>query len=169
MGAVDASGGSNAAAEEEDTDDDDDDEKGPDIEEDPVVRERRLKAERRDARKRKFDEKRRARKTAKLARGWVTDNGEVPEEGAGAVRKRAPIVPNATAKKCKEWGSNPLKWVDEDEGIKKGGGDSDSDSDEVGDGLPPITGPSLLDAPDEEAGTLLNDRNDTDDFWATGF
>ena len=169
VGAVDASGGSNAAAKEEDNDDDDDNEKGPDIEEDPVVRERRLKAERRDARKRKFDEKRRARKTAKLARGWVTDNGEVPEEGAGAVRKRAPIVPNATAKKCKEWGSNPLKWVDEDEGIKKGGGDSDSDSDEVGDGLPPITGPSLLDAPDEEAGTLLNDRNDTDDFWATGF
>ena len=54
VGAVYASGGSNAAAEEEDTDDDDD-EKGPDIEEDPVVRERRLKAERRDARKRKFD------------------------------------------------------------------------------------------------------------------
>ena len=52
---------------------------------------------------------------------------------------------------------------------KKGGGDDDSESDDVGDGLPPITGPSLLEAPDEEAGTLLNDRDDTDDFWATGF
>lgn len=63
-----------------------------------------------------------------------------------------------------------MKWVDEDEGLKKkGGGDDDSESDDVGDGLPPITGPSLLDAPDEEAGTLLNDRDDTDDFWATGF
>ena len=27
----------------------------------------------------------------------------------------------------------------------------------------------FYDAPDEEAGTLLNDRDDTDDFWATGF
>ena len=180
-GAATANGSSNAVTKEKDADNRDDDrsdgeegEKDPDIEEDPVVRERRLKAERRDARKRKFEEKRRARKAAKLARGWVTDNGEVPEDGPGAGRKRpapaGPIVPTETAKKRKEWGSNPLKWVDEDEGLKKkGGGDDDSESDDVGDGLPPITGPSLLDAPDEEAGTLLNDRDDTDDFWATGF
>ena len=53
---------------------------------------------------------------------------------------------------------------------EEGGGDDDSESDDVGPTrLPPITGPSLLDALDEEAGTLLNDRDDTDDFWATGF
>ena len=73
-------------------------------------------------------------------------------------------------------GGNPLKWVDEDEGVKrkksekKGReGSSDDEEDPHDDGLPPITGPSVLDAPEEDAEKLLNRRDGDDDFWGHGF
>ena len=79
-------------------------------------------------------------------------------------------------KRRKEWGGNPLKWVDEDEGVKrkksekKGReGSSDDEEDPHDDGLPPITGPSVLDAPEEDAEKLLNRRDGDDDFWGHGF
>ena len=156
-----------ATAKEEDDDDADEE---VDTEEDPLVRERRLKAQRRDARRQKFEERRRARKAAKLARPWVTGNGGEPE-GAKETKRSAPepLPMNNTTKKRKEWNGNPMKWIDEDEGVKgkKRGQDSDSDDDdEEDDGLQKITGPSILEADDEDLKRQLNSRNDNDDFWA---
>ena len=95
--------------------------------------------------------------------------------GKGKHGEEKPPV-SETQKKRKEWGGNPLKWVDEDEGVKKkksekkgGAESSDDEEDPYDDGLPPITGPSVLDAPEEVAGKLLNDRDGDDDFWGHGF
>ena len=141
--------------------DDADDEDREPVEEDPIVRERRLKAERRDARRAKFEEKRRARKAARMSRPWVA--GVAGPSDAGAQRAGGEKPPSSeTRKRRKEWGGNPLKWVDEDEGVKrkksekKGReGSSDDEEDPHDDGLPPITGPSVLDAPEEDAEKLL--------------
>ena len=66
-------------------------------------------------------------------------------------RGEAAIVRDA--EETKRMGGNPLKWVDEDEGVKrkkiekKGREDSSDDEEDLhDDGLPPITGPSVLDA-----------------------
>ena len=155
--------------------DDADDEDREPVEEDPIVRERRLKAERRDARRAKFEEKRRARKAARMSRPWVA--GDAGPSDAGAQRAGGEKPPSSeTRKRRKEWGGNPLKWVDEDEGVKrkksekKGReGSSDDEEDPHDDGLPPITGPSVLDAPEEDAEKLLNRRDGDDDFWGHGF
>ena len=40
-----------------------------------------------------------------------------------------------------------------------------SQNDPYDDGLPPITGPSVFDADEREAKTLLNAKDDGDDFW----
>jgi hypothetical protein len=91
-------------------------------------------------------------------------------------RALAPATLSKQAEKRKEWGSNPLKWIDDDEGMGKRRGkdaasddDDEEDEDDEYDGPPPITGPSLMDADDEEAKPLLNFRHDRDDFWASGF
>jgi pentatricopeptide repeat protein len=174
-----------ASAEEKETEEE---EEEVVVEEHPGVKERRLKAQRKDARREKFEVKRRERKAAKLSRPWVTGDGD--GDGAeGAARTRgtkrlagvlaralAPATLSKQAEKRKEWGSNPLKWIDDDEGMGKRRGkdaasddDDEEDEDDEYDGPPPITGPSLMDADDEEAKPLLNFRHDRDDFWASGF
>jgi pentatricopeptide repeat protein len=139
----------------------------PPAEEDPATRERHLKAERRDARRERFEEKRRARKAAKNARPWTSDDA-----GPSVSKKpktKAATPGEATAKR-KEWGGNPLAWVDEDEGVKrrkkgKAVESSDDEDDPNDDGLPPITGPSVFEAEEAEATTLINTDDGKDDFW----
>ena len=138
----------------------------PPAEEDPATRERRLKAERRDARREKFEAKRRARKAARNARPWMSGE-DAP--GAGAKPKAKAKDDPATRAKRKEWGGNPLEWVDDDEGVKqrkRGRAESSEDEDDpYDDGIPPITGASVFDADEAEVKTLLNAKDDGDDFW----
>jgi pentatricopeptide repeat protein len=140
----------------------------PPAEEDPATRERRLKAERRDARREKFEAKRRARKAARNARPWMSGE-DAPGEDAGAKPKARAKDDAATRAKRKEWGGNPLEWVDDDEGVKRRkrgqAESSENEDDPYDDGLPPITGPSVFDADEREAKTLLNAKDDGDDFW----
>ena len=83
------------------------------------MRERRLKAERRDARRAKFEEKRRARKAARMSRPWVARDAAPSDAGARRAGGEKPPS-SETRKRRKEWGGgNPLKWVDEDEGVKE--------------------------------------------------
>ena len=138
----------------------------PPAEEDPATRERRLKAERRDARREKFEAKRRARKAARNARPWTSG---VDASGAGAEPK-AKAKDDAVARaKRKEWGGNPLEWVDDDEGVKRRkrgrAQSSENEDDPYDDGLPPIAGASVFDADDTEVNALLNAKEDRDDFW----
>ena len=138
----------------------------PPAEEDPATRERRLKAERRDARREKFEAKRRARKAARNARPWMSGE-DAP--GVGAKPKAKAKDDPATRAKRKEWGGNPLEWVDDDEGVKRrkrGRAESSEDEDDpYDDGIPPITGASVFDADEAEVKTLLNAKDDGDDFW----
>jgi hypothetical protein len=89
--------------------------------------------------------------------------------GAGAKPKAKAKDDPATRAKRKEWGGNPLEWVDDDEGVKqrkRGRAESSEDEDDpYDDGIPPITGASVFDADEAEVKTLLNAKDDGDDFW----
>ena len=113
-----------------------------------------------------FEAKRRARKAARNARPWMSGE-DAP--GAGAKPKAKAKDDPATRAKRKEWGGNPLEWVDDDEGVKqrkRGRAESSEDEDDpYDDGIPPITGASVFDADETEVKTLLNTKDDGDDFW----
>ena len=139
----------------------------PSAEEDPATRERRLKAERRDARRERFEAKRRARKAAKNSRPWTSDDAA---PSASRKPKTKAATPGEAKAKRKEWGSNPLAWVDEDEGVKrrkkgKQVESSDKEDDPYDDCLPPITGPSVFEADEVETKMLINTDEGNDDFW----
>ena len=59
--------------------------------------------------------------------------------------------------------------MDDDEGVKRrkrGRAESSEDEDDpYDDGLPAITGASVFDADETEVKTLLNTKDDGDDFW----
>ena len=63
-----------------------------------------------------------------------------------------------------------MTWVDDDEGVKrrkKYAKSSEDENDSYGDGLPPITGPSVFEVDEKEAKTLISTKDDgtNDDFW----
>ena len=110
------------------------------------------KRRRKDARRAKFEEKRRARKEAKREkRPWTV---------AAAHVKRA--EKSSKASKRASMKADPRVWIEDipsDDDVTY-----DDDGERV---LPPIKGPSFLDDP--RAATLMNARDDADDFWSVGF
>lgn len=108
---------------------------------------------RKDARKAKFEAKRRARKEEKRAkRPWTM---------AAAHAKKTETKKSGKAHRRAEMKADPKVWVedisDDDVSLR------DEDGERI---LPPIKGPSFLDDPD--AAKLMNARDD-DDFWSVGF
>jgi len=108
---------------------------------------------RKDARKAKFEAKRRARKEEKRAkRPWTM---------AAAHAKKKETKKSGKAHRRAEMKADPKVWVedisDDDVSLR------DEDGERI---LPPIKGPSFLDDPD--AAKLMNARDD-DDFWSVGF
>ena len=107
---------------------------------------------RKDARKAKFEAKRRARKEEKRAkRPWTM----------AAAHAKKTETKSAKAHRRAEMKADPKVWVedisDDDVALR------DEDGERI---LPPIKGPSFLDDPD--AAKLMNARG-SDDFWSVGF
>jgi len=131
---------------EKKSDDDDDDGGGGEM----------ARRRRKDARKAKFEEKRRARKEAKRAkRPWTM----------AAAHAKKTETKSAKAHRRAEMKADPKVWVED---ISDDDGDRVALRDEDGERiLPPIKGPSFLDDPD--AAKLMNARGGDDDFWSVGF
>ena len=124
---------------------------GRDDDEDEEMAKRRRK----DARRERFEAKRKARKEAnRVKRPWTV--------AAAHASKRTPVK-SAKEVRRKAMKADPRVWVEDVDYFSDGDVRYDEDGERV---LPPITGPSFLDDP--RAAKLMNAKG-SDDFWSVGF
>ena len=122
-----------------------------DDEEDEEMAKRRRK----DARRERFEAKRKARKEAnRVKRPWTV--------AAAHASKRTPMKSAKEARR-KAMKADPRVWVEDVDYFSEGDVRYDEDGERI---LPPITGPSFLDDP--RAAKLMNAKG-SDDFWSVGF
>ena len=113
------------------------------------------KRRRKDARRERFEAKRKARKEAnRVKRPWTV--------AAVHASKRTPMKSAKEARR-KAMKADPRVWVEDVDYFSEGDVRYDEDGERI---LPPITGPSFLDDP--RAAKLMNAKG-SDDFWSVGF
>lgn len=124
---------------------------GRDEDEDEEMAKRRRK----DARRERFEAKRKARKEAnRVKRPWTV--------AAAHASKRTPVK-SAKEVRRKAMKADPRVWVEDVDYFSGGDVHYDEDGERI---LPPITGPSFLDDP--RAAKLMNAKG-SNDFWSVGF